>query len=293
MSTGAVRFGRWLLPLFGVSLLLHGCSRAPEIARDSAPSAPPDLSKVREPVPKWEPRSRYGNPPSYVVFGKRYHVRDSSEGYVEQGIASWYGTKFHGQRTSSGEPYDMYQLTAAHRSLPLPTYARVTNLENGRTLVVKINDRGPFHDDRIIDLSYAAASKLGVLARGTARVEVRAITPGRTEPAVIRAATTVEETPAVQPAVAIPATPPTTTATEGAGGHFIQVGAFTDRDNAEKLRIRLLGPELPPVTIYPLEGPRTVYRVRVGPIASAEEAGRLAGELVTVHGIAETRVVTD
>ena len=128
-------------------------------------------------MPKVESKSKYGNPKSYVVFGKRYYVKDSAKGYVEQGIASWYGTKFHGRRTSSGETYDMYAMTAAHKTLPLPTYARVTNLENGRSVMVKVNDRGPFHQNRIIDLSYSAATRLGIVKTGTGRVEVEAIDP--------------------------------------------------------------------------------------------------------------------
>ncbi len=128
-------------------------------------------------IPKPEPLSKWGNPPSYTVFGKTYYVRTSSKNYVERGIASWYGKKFHGRRTSSGEPYDMYAMTAAHKTLPLPTYARVTNLENGRTIVVRINDRGPFVDNRLIDLTYSGAKRLGMLAKGTALVEVRAIDP--------------------------------------------------------------------------------------------------------------------
>ena len=124
-----------------------------------------------------EPLSRYGNPESYVVYGKTYHTLSSSKGYKERGAASWYGTKFHGKRTSSGEPYDLYAMTAAHKTLPLPTYVEVTNLKNGRTVIVKVNDRGPFHDDRLIDLSYAAAAKLDILPYGTGEVEVRAIDP--------------------------------------------------------------------------------------------------------------------
>ena len=122
-----------------------------------------------------EPLARYGNHSPYEVFGRKYHVLASSEGYRERGTASWYGSKFHGRRTSSGEPYDMHLATAAHRSLPLPTYAEVTNLDNGRKVIVKINDRGPFKDGRIIDLSYGAALRLGMISTGTARVEVRAI----------------------------------------------------------------------------------------------------------------------
>jgi rare lipoprotein A len=128
-----------------------------------------------------ESKSRYGNPETYVVFGKRYSVLDTSAGFVEEGIASWYGEPFHGRRTSSGETYDMYTLTAAHKHLPLPTYALVTNLDNGRRIVVRVNDRGPFHEDRVIDLSYAAALELDMVGPGTARVNVRALDPAATE----------------------------------------------------------------------------------------------------------------
>ncbi len=162
-------------------LLLGGCSsRGPLIQeQDSAPKqVPVDPWQVPEPQPRHEPRSRYGNPDSYEVFGKRYSVLPSAKGYRERGIASWYGTKFHGRRTSSGEPYDMFAITAAHKSLPLPSYVRVTNLENGRSLIVRVNDRGPFHPGRIIDLSYTAAVRLGVYAKGSARVEVTALEPG-------------------------------------------------------------------------------------------------------------------
>jgi rare lipoprotein A len=159
-----------LLPL--VSLLLGGCGGAPKqgetiITSDGQPDA----------VPRVEPKARYGNMESYVVYGKTYYPKQSSRGYVERGIASWYGTKFHGRKTSSGERYDMHQMTAAHKTLPLPTYALVKNLENGRSAIVKVNDRGPFVGDRIIDLSYAAAKKLGVDKQGTARVEVVSIDP--------------------------------------------------------------------------------------------------------------------
>nr|VFJ58219.1 MAG: rare lipoprotein A [Candidatus Kentron sp. FM]VFJ62986.1 MAG: rare lipoprotein A [Candidatus Kentron sp. FM]VFK19661.1 MAG: rare lipoprotein A [Candidatus Kentron sp. FM] len=136
-----------------------------------------DPDNIPDAVPRSDPKSPYGNPPSYAVYGQRYYVMESSLGYVKRGIASWYGRKFHGRRTSSGETYDMFAMTAAHRSLPLPTYVRVINLENGRQAIVRVNDRGPFHPDRIIDLSYAAAVKLHIAQRGTARVEIRAIDP--------------------------------------------------------------------------------------------------------------------
>jgi rare lipoprotein A len=132
-------------------------------------------------LPRPELKSRYGNPESYVVFGQRYEVLDSSRGYVREGIASWYGEPFHGRRTSNGEVYDMHALTAAHKSLPLPTYVLVTNLENGRQVVLRVNDRGPFHGGRIIDVSFSAAQKLGMIGPGTARVEVRALDPPATD----------------------------------------------------------------------------------------------------------------
>ncbi len=146
--------------------------------RDRPPDAPGvDLDTISDAVPRDEPRSRYGNAPEYEAFGRVYRTLASSEGYQEEGVASWYGEEFRGRRTASGELYDPYGMTAAHRTLPLPCYVEVTNLENGRTVVVRVNDRGPFHEDRIIDLSYAAAHRLGMLSKGTARVRVRALQP--------------------------------------------------------------------------------------------------------------------
>ena len=142
---------------------------------DTVPDYVPDVDAIPEPEVRAEPRSRAGNK-SYSVLGKRYHVLDSAHGYAEEGLASYYGKKFHGRRTSNQEVYDMYAFTAAHKSLPLPSFARVTNLDNGRSVVVRVNDRGPFHAGRVIDLSYAAAVKLGYRDRGTARVRVEALT---------------------------------------------------------------------------------------------------------------------
>ena len=159
-----------------ISSLAIGCSTATVKGnKDSAPNKHVDLSHVKPITPRYEPKSRIGNPKNYQVFGKKYDVLPSCENFTQTGIASWYGTKFHGRKTSNGDVYDMYQLTAAHKSLPLPTYVEVTNLENNKKLIVRVNDRGPFHDNRVIDLSYAAAAKLGVLAKGTAKVSIRAI----------------------------------------------------------------------------------------------------------------------
>ncbi|WJW75928.1 septal ring lytic transglycosylase RlpA family protein [Thiohalobacter sp. IOR34] len=254
---------------------LAGCSGGGLVSRDGGPDRYVDVSRIPDAVPRHEPRSRYGNPDSYVVRGKRYYVRHSSRGYVERGIASWYGTKFHGRRTSSGEPYDMYAMTAAHKTLPLPTYARVTNLRNGRSVVVKINDRGPFHDNRLIDLSYAAARKLGIVGKGTGLVEVRAITPGEPE-----------------------ARPPLRSASAGAAVHhgsaelYLQVGAFSSRSNAERLRQRLGALARPVHILRGLNRQRTVFRVRIGPLASVEEADRMAENLSHL-GIESPHVVID
>lgn len=151
--------------------------RAPDPSDTPRELTQGDLDAIPDAVPVAEERSRYGNPSEYEVDGKTYHVMDSADGYEQEGIASWYGPDFQGKRTSSGEPYDMYLMTAAHRTLPIPTYLEVTNLDNGRTVVVRVNDRGPFHSDRILDLSYVAARKLGIVGPGTGRVRIRALVP--------------------------------------------------------------------------------------------------------------------
>jgi len=204
------------------------------------PPPPPDLASIPDAVPRAEPRSRYGNPASYVVFGRRYVVQASSQGHVERGTASWYGPGFHAARTSSGEPYDMYAMTAAHKTLPLPAYARVTNLRNGRSVVVRINDRGPFVGDRIIDLSYTAAWKLDMLRTGTAPVEVRVLSPSG-------------DLPPPMPA--------------GARTSMLQAGAFFDAANARDLVARLAATGIGNAMVRPTRaGERTVWQVRVGPL---------------------------
>ena len=180
---------------------------------DTVPADIPDVDRIPEPEVRTEPRSRYGNR-SYSVLGKRYHVLESAEGYEEVGTASYYGRKFHGRRTSNLEVYDMYAFTAAHKSLPLPSYARVTNLDNGRSIVVRVNDRGPFHAGRIIDLSYAAAVKLGYRDQGTARVEVKGLA-GPYDDASERGgvlATTKDAPPSQGTRIAMAVPPPVATA---------------------------------------------------------------------------------
>jgi rare lipoprotein A len=257
-------------------------------SQDSAPDRPIDVSQVKDAIPRLEPKSRYGNPPSYVVRGKRYHTLASSTGYSARGIASWYGTKFHGHRTSSGEPYDMYQMTAAHKTLPLPTYARVTNLRNGKSAIVKINDRGPFHDNRLIDLSYAAASKLGILGKGTGLVEVKVIDPGTYAQ---------QQSPKRQITASKPKTDQrlATTAPAEKPSLYLQVGAFSNRSNAERLQSQLSTNAGLPGKLHIIEGfsnQQRVYRVRIGPLASVESADQLA-ETLSNQGIRTPRVVVD
>ena len=260
-------------------LLLAACSSRPTYqVADGAPDRKLDPDKISDAVPREEPRSRYGNPSSYVVFGRRYQVMDSSAGHRERGIASWYGSKFHGRRTSSGETYDMYAMTAAHKHLPLPTYVRVTNLRNNRSAVVKVNDRGPFHDNRVIDLSYAAATKLGILQTGTGLVEVTAIDPRQPEaapPQIEQPRTTSTAKNVRQPTV------------------FIQVGAFSSRFNADRLQQRLQQNIDQPVRIQQAaRQANIVFRVQVGPIASVEQADDLSLQLAEL-GIDDLRIVIE
>jgi len=256
---------------------------------DSAPYRTIDVSQVKDAVPREEPRSRYGNPPSYVVRGKRYYTLASSEDYRQRGIASWYGTKFHGHRTSSGDTYDMYQMSAAHKTLPLPTYARVTNLRNGKSVIVKINDRGPFHDNRLIDLSYAAASRLGILGEGTGMVEVSAIDPRIYMAERTKQPNTLASKPKVDPRAVTAAVD-----AENEPSLYLQVGAFLSRSNAERLQARLNGSELPG-KLHITEGlsnQKPIYRVRIGPLASVETADQLT-QLLADQGIQSPRIVID
>ena len=248
--------------------LLNACGTGPE--RDRAPVKGIDLSSIPDAVPRAEPRSRYGNPRSYVVDGKRYFTLSSARGFTERGVASWYGTKFHGRRTSSGETYDMYGMTAAHRTLPLPTYVRVRNLSTGREIVVRVNDRGPFHDDRILDLSYAAATKLGIARRGTGLVEVLALDPGST------------------------AAPPATSALRiEPAAIFIQAGAFRTSANASRMRAGLaIATRLAVRVRRTVYNGRAMYRVWLGPVSSVEEADRVVSAL-GVLGIEEPQVILE
>lgn len=226
---------------------------------------PPNLDAIPDAQPKVEMLNRFANNP-YTVLGQTYVPETGLKPFKEQGLASWYGRKFHGQRTSSGERYDMYGMTAAHRILPIPSYARVTNLRNHKSVIVRVNDRGPFHSDRVIDLSYTAAYKLGIVQNGSAMVEVEAIDPNAPALPVIAAA------PAPRPEAA-----PGPVA--DGGGIYLQMGAFRVQQNAEQFRDRLiskLARMADTVHVLTVDG---LYRVHLGPLHSQSEAGQIAQEI--------------
>jgi rare lipoprotein A len=226
--------------------------------KDDGPGAnpPANLAAIPDAEPKLEPPHRFANRP-YQVFGKDYvplaNAAPNAAPFRQTGIGSWYGRRFHGAPTSSGEPYDMYAMTAAHPTLPIPSYARVTNPANGRSVVVRINDRGPFHADRIIDLSYTAAWKLGYADAGSARVEVESVVPGRADPVPQASA-------------------------EGRG-IFLQLGAFSARESAENFRARVLR-ELAWLseTIHVVAG-GALYRLQLGPYRSQDDARAMADRI--------------
>ena len=268
-----------------------------------APQAPRDLATIPEPVPRREPRSRYGNPESYEVFGKTYRVQRSARGHIERGLASWYGPGFHAERTASGETYDMYAMTAAHKTLPIPTYLRVTNLKNNRSVIVRVNDRGPFVGGRIIDLSYTAAHRLDMIRDGTAPVEIRAVDTAepmfaeRTARRPAPARATAPDTPSVTspdtPSVTSPVTSPSVTS-PGAGGlaldaRFLQTGSFAEPANAESMVRSLAAAGIRNTRIREARlGDRRVYRVQVGPVEGALEADDMV-ERLRLAGIPDAR----
>ncbi|HEX7342534.1 MAG TPA: septal ring lytic transglycosylase RlpA family protein [Rhodanobacteraceae bacterium] len=245
------------------------------LKHDSGPRRPPeDISKLPEPVPKVLPRSLYGNKSPYTVNGHTFHVLRSARGYDARGLASWYGNKFDGYLTSSMERYDMYKFTAASKVLPLPTFARVTNLANGKSVIVKVNDRGPFVPGRIIDLSYAAAVRIGIWPKGTGRVEVQAIDP--------------KHPGELSPPVAV---------RHDVASHgkeiWLQVGSFADDANAQRLAARLRAAHLAPVEVshVTVRG-RRYTRVRLGPLGNVADAERVRAA-VTRLGLPAPSVAVD
>ncbi|PWB34385.1 septal ring lytic transglycosylase RlpA family lipoprotein [Pseudomonas sp. SDI] len=281
--------------------------------KDGAPWWDVDVSKIPDATPTVHTGPYKANP--YTVLGKTYFPIPESRNYVAQGTASWYGTKFHGQNTANGEVYDLYGMSAAHKTLPLPSYVKVTNLDNNRTVILRVNDRGPFYSDRIIDLSYAAAKKLGYAETGTARVRVEGIDPQQWWAQRGRPAPMVLEQPQVAQTQALPAstgtveqwTPPpqqhaaSVVPVQVASGNnvaagsgvFLQVGAFANPDAAELLRSKLSGMVSAPVFISSIvRNQQTLHRVRLGPINSQGEAQQMQDSL-RLANLGQPKVVTD
>ena len=241
------------------AVLLQACTAppAPPEISDGAPLKSIRPGEVPDAVPRADPILSAGNKSPYTVNGVTYEIMASARNYREEGIASWYGTKFHGRKTSNGEIFDLYQATAAHKTLPIPSYARVTNLDNGRAITVRVNDRGPFHADRVIDLSYGAAVKLGYMERGTAPVRVEVLNIAGVDDR---------------------------RGTEGGDYRFLQLGAFGSQDSAMRLKRELEALLRPPVFVSEVEaGGKLLYRVRVGPVADADELAAVQAQL-QAHG---------
>lgn len=237
-----------------IPLVLGACTFGVPIGDRDGAQTPAKTSSTK--------KSKQGNPSSYVVHGKRYYVLDSAEGFVQRGVASWYGIKFHGRKTSSGETYNMHDMTAAHKSLPLPVYVHVKNLDNGRSTVVRVNDRGPFITGRIIDLSYAAAKKLGVKGPGTANVEISVVNKDQTRPtSVVRTIPLTQEAAQDVPL-------------------FIQMGSFSNQVNASELVRVLHAANESSARISQLKTSNGLfYRVRVGPLFDVDEANAIVKRL--------------
>ncbi len=279
---------------------------APSAASATAPAAPPrppsryylddgpgdnapaNLDAIPDAVPRVEPLHRFANRP-YVVFGREYVPATSLRTYRERGVASWYGRKFHGQKTSSGETYDMYGMTAAHPTLPLPSFARVTNTATGKSVVVRVNDRGPFLHNRVIDLSFAAAHRIGVAQKGSGEVDVEAILPG--DPITVAAAplppvaVAIALPPAGAPAFDVQAPVPVASVD---GGFVVQLGAFSSHANAQNF-VAHIANQLGPIGVEPkirqVEG---LFRVFVGPYGAREEARRMGARLRDALGLDAT-----
>ena len=250
-------------------------SRSGGYYKDDGPGAnpPPNLEAIPDAEPKSEPLHKFANNP-YAVFGQNYTPNKSGKPYQVRGIASWYGKKFHGRRTSSGETYDMYAMTAAHPTLPIPSYVRVTSVKNGKSVVVRVNDRGPFHANRVIDLSYTAAAKLGFVQAGSSLVDVEKIDATQWTPTQPTSAPFLTAIAAPEPAP-----------TAEVGDYWLQLGAFSVQANAEQLLLKLkneLGTLSESLRIQTTEG---LYRLRAGPFNSTEEANALALELKRLTNI--------
>tara|TARA_B100000795_G_C22727024_1_gene409818 strand:- start:126 stop:995 length:870 start_codon:yes stop_codon:yes gene_type:complete len=276
-----------------VLLAVVSCSSAPEqtpespnkgrysISQDRAPTQIVDLSIIPEVIPQPINRTMAGNRSPYTVLGKSYQVLPTEEGYNESGVASWYGEKFHGHKTSNGEVFDMYQVSAAHKSLPIPSFLRVTNLDNNRSIVVRVNDRGPFHGDRVIDLSYAAALKLGYADRGTARVQLESIVAsGAFRDRGVSATTSAAGNENLR--------------VSSSSSKYLQVGAFSELSTAQEVSTKVEEITSLPVFIRTvnISKSRTLHRVRVGPISDSGQIQRVS-ESVVAANLGSPYTVTD
>jgi rare lipoprotein A len=278
------------LSLLAIALLALAACGGNKVRGDGPPTGSsriPDLPG--DAIPRPEPRSRYGNGPVYEVLGKRYTVMPSSTGYQERGVASWYGKKFHGNLTSNREVYNMYAMTAAHKTLPLPTYVRVRNLANNKSIVVRVNDRGPFVHNRIIDLSYSAALKLDMIKDGTGLVEVTAI--NFDEPSGDRPVRRSD--PSAPPASVGGGLPATENREQAPSQIYVQVGAFGDRANAERRLGALSLAGIKDAFIHEERTPeRSLYRVRIGPVADVVQYDVLVEELEGI-GITDPYLIAE
>ena len=257
-----------------VSTLLSGCSSVPRVNPNDAATA--------NAVPQFEQQPSRFNPPSYTVLGRTYHVLGSNNGYDAQGVASWYGPNFQSKSTSNGEQYNMYAMTAAHKTLRIPSYVLVTNMENGKQVIVRVNDRGPFVSNRIIDLSYAAAKKIGMIGRGTAMVDVRSITPDTPIPSsesIVSGAPVVAPTPARVATASAASTAVNLPHAVWGQDVFIQVGAFGEMGHVITVQQRLAQAGITTVSVTPFGA---LNRVRVGPVASLADYDRLMDQLRTI-----------
>jgi len=257
---------RPILPLILVLFITACTGPSPTpIPRDGYPARDIDVSQIPDAVPQYEPVRAAGNRSPYEQFGKTYYLLLTSEGYREKGMASWYGTKFHGRKTSNGETYDMFAMTAAHKTLPIPCYVQVTNLENQRSIIVRVNDRGPFHGDRIIDLSYAAAKKLGYSDRGTARVEVVALSPKPNQ-------ANSEKTPHIDEL----AMARSRDSDPLPGNAYLQAGAFRSKQSAEALQQKLAQISRYPALVKQAgRSGNSLFKVLVGPVRNNLEVVEL------------------
>ncbi|WP_297795643.1 septal ring lytic transglycosylase RlpA family protein [uncultured Marinobacter sp.] len=288
-----------LLVIIVTAFVVSGCASSPTpetdhssrytISQDRAPEGDFDVSGLGDARPRYEAPRSAGNKSPYTVWGKQYTVMASNDGYVERGTASWYGEKFHGHKTSNGEVFDMYEMSAAHKSLRIPGYARVTNLDNGRSVIVRVNDRGPFHGDRLIDLSYAAAKKLGYQGRGTARVEVAAITVKQD------GTMTLAGRPYAGGGEPIPVEKMADIAEVNSGptALFVQLGSFSSRNPAEVLLARARGVIENPMRVRAVDtASGRFHRVQVGPFSNPDEARKAQARLEN-RGFGQTILLTD